>query len=383
LPRVAEERTPGLTRAGLVAAAVDLVHEAGLDALTMRALADRLGVKAASLYWHVRDRSELVELLAESILAGVHGTPSGPWRSVARGTALALAARVGAQRDGARILLEVPDALQRSAPYSSVKLSLQEAGLQPAEAGDVAFMLMVHVIVDRATGKPPLPESGAVASIAVDSGSRGVVLRPGSDMESLIRVPQDPAAAAPAIVRGETVKVRRLRGVGFAEIELNPRHPWRFQIQGPTWNTVLRVGGLDVREIKLDSGAAKVECFLPRPRGVVPIVVSGGVVGVSIHRPPGVAVIADVSPGSVRLKLDAYGINATTTDLHWESAGAASAADRYELRVNGGAVQVTLDEQTTDEPLLTATAQPVSSEEPASALEILLDGVEKRIGSRR
>ena len=69
-----------------------------------------------------------VELLADSILAGVHGTPSGPWRSVARGTALALAARVAGQRDAARILLEVPDALQRSAPYLSVKRSLQEAG---------------------------------------------------------------------------------------------------------------------------------------------------------------------------------------------------------------------------------------------------------------
>ena len=101
---------------------------------------------------------------------------------------------------------------------------------------------MVHVIVDRATGKTPLPESGAVASIAVDSGSRGVVLRRGSDMESLIRVPHDAGSAAPAIVRGETVKVRRLRGVGLGEIELNPRHPWRFQIQGPTWNTVLEVG---------------------------------------------------------------------------------------------------------------------------------------------
>lgn len=377
----AEERTPGLTRAGLVAAGLALVHEDGLEALTMRALADRLNVKAASLYWHVRDRNELVELLADSILAGVHGTPSGPWRSVARGTALALAARVAGQRDAARILLEVPDSLQRSAPYLSVKRSLQEAGLQPTEAGDVAFMVMVHVIVDRATGKTPLPELGAVASIAVDSGSRGVVLRVGSDLESLIRAPHGAGSAAPAIVRGETVKVRRLRGVGLAEIELNPRHPWRFQIQGPTWNTVLRLGGLDVREIKLDSGAAKVECFLPRPNGVVPIVVSGGVVGVSIHRLPDVAVTADVSPGTVRLKLDTFAVSATTTDIHWESDGASRSADRYELRINGGAMQVTLDDQATDEPQAVTTSTPESSREPASALEILLDGVEKRIGS--
>ena len=128
-------------------------------------------------------------------------------------------------------------------------------------------MVMVHVI-SRPQGEeePARLELGATASIAIDSGSRGVVLRGGSNMETLIRVPRDPAAASPAVVRGETVKVRRLRGVGHGEIELNPRHPWRFQVQGPTWNTVIDAGGLDVREIKLDSGAAKVECFLPRPR---------------------------------------------------------------------------------------------------------------------
>jgi TetR/AcrR family tetracycline transcriptional repressor len=383
LTPTAEERTPGLNRTGVVAAALALVHQEGLEALTMRALADRLNVKAASLYWHVRDRNELVELLADSILAGVHGTPSGPWRSVARGTALALAGSVAGQRDASRILLEVPDSLQRSSPYLSVKRSLVEAGLQPTEAGDVAFMVMVHVIADRATGKTPLPELGAVASIAVDSGSRGVVLKLGSDLESLIGAPHGAGSAAPAIVRGETVKVRRLRGVGLAEIDLNPRHPWRFQIQGPTWNTVLRLGGLDVREIKLDSGAAKVECFLPRPRGVVPIIVSGGVVGVNIHRPPGVAVVADVSPGSVRLKLDAFAVSATTTDIHWESDEASRSTDRYELRINGGAVQVTLDDHATDEPQAVATSTHESSSEPASALEILLDGVEKRVTSHR
>jgi AcrR family transcriptional regulator len=54
-----EERQRGLTRERLVGAALELVNEGGLDALSMRALADRLDVKAASLYWHVRDRREL------------------------------------------------------------------------------------------------------------------------------------------------------------------------------------------------------------------------------------------------------------------------------------------------------------------------------------
>jgi hypothetical protein len=197
-------------------------------------------------------------------------------------------------------------------------------------------------------------------------------------METLIRVPHDPASAAPAIVRGETVKVRRLRGVGRGDIELNPRHPWRFQIQGPTWNTVLDVGGIDVREIKLDSGAAKVECFLPSPRGVVPIIVSGGVVGVNLHRPPGAAVVADLSSGAVRVKLDEFAVKAVMADIHWESAGASASPDRYELRISGGAVQVSLDDTATAQPAAFLEAPSPTSGEPASALDILLDGVESR-----
>ncbi len=152
--------------------------------------------------------------------------------------------------------------------------------------------------------------------------------------------------------------------------------------QGATWNTVVEAGALDVREIKLDSGAAKVECFLPRPRGVVPIIVSGGVVGLTLHRPPGTPVVAHVSAGTARIKLDAFSATALTSDLDWESPGASASADRYELRINGGAVQVTLDDKATP-----SSFPPVQPERPAveagaSALDILLDGVEKHVGSR-
>jgi len=178
--------------------------------------------------------------------------------------------------------------------------------------------------------------------------------------------------------------VRRLRGVGYGEIELNPRHPWRFQIQGATWNTVLEVGGLDVRAIKLDSGAAKVECFLPRPHGVVPIEVSGGVVGLALHRPPGVAVAADISGGAVRIKLDDYSVRATVTDSMWESEeGAGAASDRYQLRINSGAVQVTLDSEVKAVEAVVAEAPVKAAEEPVSAIAILLDGVETRVNMRR
>jgi AcrR family transcriptional regulator len=372
----------GLSRASLVSAALGLVHDDGLEALTMRALADRLNVKAASLYWHVRDRRELLELLAESILEQVPATRGATWRLEVMNAAAALRMALVSQQDADRILLEVPDALQRSDVYLRTRSQLEKAGMQPSEAADVARLVMVDVISGRVQdGKATALESGAVASVAVDTGSRGVVLRAGSDMETLIRVPHDPTSASPAVVRGETVKVRRLRGVGQGEIELNPRHPWRFQIQAPTWNTLLDVGGLDVREIKVDSGAARVECYLPVPRGVVPIDISSGVVGVTLHRPPGVAVVADIHTGAVRLKLDGHSTKAVISDARWESEGAAGASDRYELRINSGVVQLSLDTavSNTPSPAAPPTVETRPDSELRSALDILLDGVQSRL----
>jgi len=381
-----EERQRGLTRERLVAAALDLIKDEGLEGLSMRALADRLEVRAASLYWHVRDRRELLELLAESILEAVRPwRGKSGWRSAVSGATAALQEAVDRQKDADRILLEVPDAVERSATFVELKGQLQAAGLHAAEAAEVAHLIMVQVITVRAPADRPVIQAGSVASIAIDSGSRGVVLRAGTGMRSIVRAAHDRTSAAPAIVREDTVVVRRLRGVGLGEIELNPRHAWRFKIQGATWNTVLDVEALDVREVKLDSGAAKVECFLPRPRGVVPIIVSGGVVGLKLHRPHGVAVAADVSTGVVRLRLDELSTRAVVNDLQWESEdGASVAADRYQLRISGGAVQVDLDGYTPQRDR--ADVRPHVEEQPAgeevSALEILLDGVESRIKAR-
>jgi TetR/AcrR family tetracycline transcriptional repressor len=377
------DREVGLSRARLVSQALELVQEEGLEALSMRRLADRLNVKAASLYWHVRDRRELVELLADSILATVPAThrPSA-WRKAVLDACLVLSRRIADQKDADRILLEVPEALERSGTYSDLKLQLQRAGLRPVETGEVALAVMIQVITARKRPEGAVLEANATATIAIDSGSRGVVVRAGSDMEALTRVAADRGAAPSAVVTGDTVLVRRLRGVGLGEIKLNPRHPWRFKIHGATWNTVLDTRAIDVREIKVDSGAAKVECVLPSPRGVVQIDISSGVVGVSLHRPPGVAVIAHIHTGAVRLKLDDYSFPAVISDVNWESEGASSAADRYELLINSGVVQLSLDQAAKALAARNVAPEAKSRDEPASALAILLDGVESRVRSR-
>lgn len=380
-----ERQRGGLTRERLVEAALQLVNEEGLDGLSMRALADQLEVKAASLYWHVRDRRELIELLADSILESVsRPRRAGGWRAGVVAASESLRRAVSKQKDADRILLEVPDALHRSDVFGGLVGLLREAGLEEIEASDVALMVAAYVISGRPPLELPTVKGGASASIAIDTGSRGVVLRAGpSDMGSLIRVPHDQSAAAPAIVKGETVVVRRLRGTGHGEIELNPRYAWRVKVQASTWNTVLDLAGLDVREIHVDSGAMKVEGFLPHPRGVVPIHISSGVVGVSLHRPREAAVVAIVHTGALKLKLDQFASKVAVFDVHWQSEGAAGAPDRYDVDVSSGVVKFELDTYTPRVERSEAShEEPEQHGKPASALDILLDGVESRIGKR-
>jgi len=377
-----DEDKHGLTRDRLVAAALELINEDGLDALSMRSLATRLQVKAASLYWHVRDRRELLELLAESILESTpRGRHGAGWRQAVVASVDSLRRRVSAQQDATRVLLEVPDALEQSAVFADIRAQLVTAGLRADEAGEVAVMMLTSALSTRAPAERPAGDSNLAASIAIDSGSRGVILRAGPpDMQALFRVPPDQSGAAPAIVRGEQVVVRRLRGVGRGEIELNPRRPWKFKVQAPTWNTVLDVGGLDVREIHVDSGAANLECFLPQPIGLVPIHVSSGVVNVALHRPRAAAVIVVAHTGAVKLKLDDFSTKVVISDVHWQSEGALEASDRFDVDVSSGAVDLRLDTYT---PKMqrpgAAPAAPEPVGKPTSALEILLDGVEARL----
>ena len=62
----ARARTSGTS---IVAAARALLEEGGLDAVTMQAVADRVGVRAPSLYKHVTGRPALIGAIADDVVA--------------------------------------------------------------------------------------------------------------------------------------------------------------------------------------------------------------------------------------------------------------------------------------------------------------------------
>jgi AcrR family transcriptional regulator len=63
--------TPPLTRERIVAAALTLIDRDGLDAVTMRRIADELGVQAPSLYNHMRSKEALLDAVAASVIEQV------------------------------------------------------------------------------------------------------------------------------------------------------------------------------------------------------------------------------------------------------------------------------------------------------------------------
>lgn len=95
---------PSLERDKIVRAALALLDEAGIDGVTTRKLADRLGVKSASLYWHFKNKRDLLDAMAEAMMVGVGRLPRGDdWQSWLAAEARAFRKALLSHRDGARV----------------------------------------------------------------------------------------------------------------------------------------------------------------------------------------------------------------------------------------------------------------------------------------
>jgi AcrR family transcriptional regulator len=68
-PAPGRGRKPGMTLERIVAAAVELADADGLAGLSMRRVADRLGVGTMSLYRYVPSKAELADLMLDAVIA--------------------------------------------------------------------------------------------------------------------------------------------------------------------------------------------------------------------------------------------------------------------------------------------------------------------------
>ena len=96
-----------LTRELIIAAALRVLDRAGIDGLSMRRVAAELNTGVASLYWHVRNKDELLQLLNERLVGELTLPVPDParWHEQLKDVARQLRAAAHQHRDGARLTL--------------------------------------------------------------------------------------------------------------------------------------------------------------------------------------------------------------------------------------------------------------------------------------
>ena len=377
---------PGLNRETVVEAALDLLDETGVDGLSMRGVADRLGVKAASLYWHLRDKEQLLELVAAAVLDRVEvpATPTG-WRDQLASTSEQLASVVRRHRAADAVVRGCLPAVERSRLVRDITRVIGTTGLDDPLGPAFALVIEVVAAASLAAAARPVPTGSGALTLDIDSGSWKIQVRAAPPGSTSVATSVGGGGAPSVDIRPDGHVVVRNRGAGKGgAVELSRDHTWNIKVHGGTWNTTLDLGGLRLGSVELDSGAVNVTCTLPAPVGIVPVRANSGIVGVTLRRPVGSAAQAVVAPGSAKVRLDGQMMRPVGGEVHWESPGAAGMPDRYEITVCSGCVKVTVDASA---PAVAIPPRSVSTDGggsgPGERVEhvvgLILDGIEHRL----
>jgi len=155
-----------LQRDRIIQTAFRLLDEEGLDGMTLRKLACAVGVRAPSLYWHFRDKRDLLDAMSDALLEDVaRDLPAGlPWREAVHRIGAGLRQAFKSRRDGARVyagtfavsgnVLRITESLARA---------FDEAGVAP-EAAAIAGLQVMHYVLGFTIEEQALPtDPGQVA----------------------------------------------------------------------------------------------------------------------------------------------------------------------------------------------------------------------------
>ena len=140
--------TRTLTPEEIAATALELVDRDGLESLSMRRLADELGVGTMTLYGYFRSKADLLDALMDaSVTVNDADLPSeGPWRE--RIAALAGTMRDWLESHPALVQVRMQQTLTRPRQFvvtERVVQALIDAGLDKAEAARAFRLLFTYV----------------------------------------------------------------------------------------------------------------------------------------------------------------------------------------------------------------------------------------------
>ncbi len=127
---------------------MELLDEVGLAELSTRRLAAKLGVQSPTLYWHVRNKAELLDLVAEAICADAFDIDeTQSWRDQLADGLRQFRALLLRHRDAAELLRERPPSGPRRLGHidTTVRILLS-AGFSEDEVAGIARLLAAHVL---------------------------------------------------------------------------------------------------------------------------------------------------------------------------------------------------------------------------------------------
>ena len=138
---VVEVREKGhLDRATIVHTALRLLDEVGIDGLSTRRLAAELGIKSASLYWHFKDKGELLNemsgvMFEECLQLDDTSAPDFDALDWLADGARAIRRTALSRRDGAQVMARPrPKAPSTRIPFEDNVKTLMRSGLADMEA---------------------------------------------------------------------------------------------------------------------------------------------------------------------------------------------------------------------------------------------------------
>lgn len=192
-----------LTQDDVVQAAVRLLDDVGLEGLTLRRLAGELGVCAPTLYWHVKDKRTLLDLVAEAILAehrtAVRPGRGQPWWEWLSDSASAQYRALVSHRDAALVLAGNRPTEASLPAIEQVVGSLVEVGFPPAEAL-MSILTVGHYVIGSVvehqaeSSRRAASDRDAALAIRIREAEdlpnlRGAVAtrRPGADPDAVFR----------------------------------------------------------------------------------------------------------------------------------------------------------------------------------------------------
>ena len=153
-----------LSKRAVVDRALKLADADGLDALTIRKLAQDLGVTPMALYWHFRSKEDLLEGVAEQVWSeiDVNIDPSVPWWTQLQGGLESLIRVLRTHRSAPQLLLEHEKRNEAALRATEATLEiLLGAGFDAQHATEIARSTLwtgITLVMSEAGYHPDLSE---------------------------------------------------------------------------------------------------------------------------------------------------------------------------------------------------------------------------------